>query len=171
MSNQQHLSISGGVLAGTGAIQGPGAVNLSGTAQTRPGTSPGQITIGGPYTQTGNLIVELNGTTPGTQYDQVVAQGAVTVGGTLTVALGFVPANGTVFRIIDKTSAGPVTGAFGGLPRGRDVHGPGVQLQISYVGGDGNDVTLTVVPELGADLHAVHRRRRRRARSARACSG
>ena len=30
MSNQQHLSISGGALAGTGAIQGPGAVNVSG---------------------------------------------------------------------------------------------------------------------------------------------
>ena len=149
MSNQQPLSISGGVLAGTGAIQGPGAVNLSGPAQTRPGTSPGQLTIGGPYTQTGTLFVELNGTTPGTQYDQVVAQGAVTVGGTLTVSLGFVPPVGTVFRIIDKTSAGAVVGAFGGLPQDAVLTVNGVQLQISYAGGDGNDVTLTVFQNTG----------------------
>jgi len=149
MSNQQHLSISGGVLAGTGAIQGPGAVNLSGTAQTRPGTSPGQLTFGGALTQTGTYFAELNGITPGTQYDQLVAQGNVTVGGTLTVSLGFVPPVGTVFRIIDKTSAGAVVGAFGGMPQGHIFTVNGVQLQISYTGGDGNDVTLTVTQNTG----------------------
>ena len=110
MSNQQHLSISGGVLAGTGAIQGPGAVNVSGATQTRPGTSPGQLTIGGALAQTGTQFVELNGATAGTQYDQVVAQGTSTVGGALNVVLGFTPPVGTVFRIIDKTSPGPVSG-------------------------------------------------------------
>lgn len=149
MSNQQHLSISGGVLAGTGTIQGLGAVNLSGPAQTRPGTSPGRLTFGGPITQTGTLFVELNGTTPGTQYDQLVANGAVTLGGTLTVSLGFVPPVGTEFRIIDKTSAGPVVGAFSGMPQGHVFIVNGVQLQISYAGGDGNDVTLTVFQNSG----------------------
>jgi hypothetical protein len=150
MSNQQHLSISGGVLAGTGSIQGPGPVNAGGgPSQTRPGTSPGQLVIGGQYVQTGNLIVELNGVTPATQYDQVVAQGAVTVGGTLTVSLGFVPPVGTVFRVIDKTSAGAVTGAFSGLPQGAILTVNGVQLQIHYNGGDGNDVTLTVTQNSG----------------------
>jgi hypothetical protein len=149
MSNQQHLSISGGVLAGTGAIQGPGAVNLSGTAQTRPGTSPGQITIGGALTQTGTYFAELNGVIPATQYDQLVGQGNVTVGATLTVSLGFVPPVGTVFRIIDKTGAGAVVGAFGGMPQGHIFTVNGVQLQIAYNGGDGNDVTLTVVQNTG----------------------
>jgi hypothetical protein len=149
MSNQQPLSISGGVLAGTGAIQGPGAVNLSGPAQTRPGTSPGQLTFGGALTQTGTYFAELNGVAPATQYDQLVAQGNVTVGGTLTTTLGFVPPVGTVFRIIDKTSAGAVVGAFGGLPEGAVITVTGVQLQISYIGGDGNDVTLTVFQNSG----------------------
>lgn len=149
MSNQQHLSISGGVLAGTGAIAGPGAVNLSGAAQTRPGTSPGQITVGGPYVQLGALHVELNGVTAGTQYDQVVGQGTVSLGGQLVVTRGFVPPVGTVFRIVDKTSAGAAVGAFTGLPEGTVLTVQGVQLQISYAGGDGNDVTLTVVTNTG----------------------
>ncbi|MDH5287733.1 MAG: hypothetical protein OEX23_14000 [Betaproteobacteria bacterium] len=150
MSNQRHLSISGGVLAGNGSIQGPDAVNVGGgPAQTRPGTSPGQLTFVGNLVQTGTYFVELNGVTPGTQYDQLVAQGTVTVGGTLTVTLGFVPPVGTVFRIIDKTSAGPVTGAFSGMPQGHTFTVNGVQLQISYAGGDGNDVTLTVTQNSG----------------------
>jgi hypothetical protein len=73
----------------------------------------------------------------------------VTVGGTLTVTLGFVPPVGTVFRIIDKTGAGPVTGAFSGMPQGHTFTVNGVQLQISYAGGDGNDVTLTVTQNSG----------------------
>jgi hypothetical protein len=149
MSNQQQLSISGGVVAGSGAIQGPGAVNVSSSAQTRPGTSPGQLTIGGPLAQFGTYVVELNGATPGTQYDQVVAQGSVSLGNTLAVVLGFTPPVGTVFRIIDKTSAGGVVGAFTTLPQGTVFAVQGVQLQISYVGGDGNDVTLTVFQNQG----------------------
>lgn len=149
MSNQQHLSISGGVLAGTGAIQGPGAVSMSGAAQTRPGTSPGQLTIGGALTQAGTYFVELNGATPAAQYDQLVGQGNVSLGGALTVSLGFVPTVGTVFRIIDKTSAGAVSGAFSGMPQGHVLTVNGVQMQIAYNGGDGNDVTLTVVQNTG----------------------
>jgi hypothetical protein len=137
------------VLAGTGAIQGPGAVNTSAAAQTRPGTSPGQLTIGGALEQTGAYFAELNGETPATQYDQLVAQGNVTVGGTLTASLGFVPPVGTVFRIIDKTTAGAVVGAFTGMPQGHVFTVNGVQMQIAYNGGDGNDVTLTVVQNTG----------------------
>ena len=78
-----------------------------------------------------------------------MAQNSVTVGGALSVVLGFTPPVGTVFRIIDKTSPGPVSGAFSGLPEGTVFAVQGVQLQISYVGGDGNDVTLTVFQNQG----------------------
>ena len=126
MSTTRPLPITGGQLTGTGAISGSGAVTVSGSAQTRPGTSPGQITIGGAYTQTGTLVAELNGPAPGTQYDQVVASGAVALGGTLSVSLGAVPAVGTVFRIIDNHRR---RGHFRRVRRpagGRDVHGPGL---------------------------------------------
>jgi hypothetical protein len=37
--------------------------------------------------------------------------------------------------------------AFTGLPEGAILVANGVPMQISYLGGDGNDITLTVVPE------------------------
>lgn len=54
------------------------------------------------------------------------------------------PALGTAFSILDKKSDGPVTGTFAGLPEGATVLANGYLLAISYAGGDGNDVTLTV---------------------------
>ena len=52
---------------------------------------------------------------------------------------------GTVFTIIDNTSASAVSGTFNGLAEGSTVTVGLNQCQISYVGGTGNDVTLTVV--------------------------
>ena len=53
---------------------------------------------------------------------------------------------GTVFTAIDNTSANPITGTFANLPAGSIFAvGPNT-YQVSYSGGDGNDLTLTVVP-------------------------
>jgi hypothetical protein len=61
------------------------------------------------------------------------------------------PANGTVFEIVSKVSAGVATSTFLGLPEGRSVYMGARNGKISYVGGDGNDVTLTVAPTLDID--------------------
>jgi hypothetical protein len=65
------------------------------------------------------------------------------------------PDPGQVFTIIDNRFAGPVVGYFAAsnYPEGALVtplDGGDVRFRISYTGGDGNDVTLTVVPEPGA---------------------
>jgi hypothetical protein len=75
--------------------------------------------------------------------------GPVSLGGALSVSLpaGSFPV-GAVFTIVDKTSPGAVTGTFDGLPEGATVASGGSQLRISYVGGDGNDVTLTLVTSI-----------------------
>jgi hypothetical protein len=52
---------------------------------------------------------------------------------------------GQVFTIIANDGADPVSGTFAGLPEGGAIVVNGVRLQISYVGGSGNDVTLTRV--------------------------
>ena len=54
--------------------------------------------------------------------------------------------HGLVFTIIDNTAAPPITGSFSNLPDGAFVSVNGNNLQASYTGGDGNDLTLTVVP-------------------------
>jgi len=53
---------------------------------------------------------------------------------------------GTVFTVIDNTAALPISGRFNNLPNGGIVTGNGNNFQASYFGGDGNDLTLTVVP-------------------------
>jgi len=53
---------------------------------------------------------------------------------------------GLVFTVIKNTSANPISGAFSNLPDGSTIVLAGNTLQASYEGGDGNDLTLTVVP-------------------------
>jgi hypothetical protein len=53
---------------------------------------------------------------------------------------------GTVLTVIKNTAATPINGAFSNLPNGAIVTVNGNNLQASYTGGDGNDLTLTVVP-------------------------
>jgi hypothetical protein len=53
---------------------------------------------------------------------------------------------GKVATVINKTADTPINGAFANLPDGAVVNVNGNNLQASYSGGDGNDLTLTVVP-------------------------
>jgi len=55
-------------------------------------------------------------------------------------------AQGAVFTVINNTSHNPITGTFSNLPDGVIVTINGNNFQASYEGGDGNDLTLTVVP-------------------------
>jgi hypothetical protein len=53
---------------------------------------------------------------------------------------------GLTLTLISNTSANPISGTFSNLPDGGIVNVNGNNLQASYTGGDGNDLTLTVVP-------------------------
>jgi hypothetical protein len=53
---------------------------------------------------------------------------------------------GLVLTLISNTSANPITGTFSNLPDNGIVTINGNNFQASYEGGDGNDLTLTVVP-------------------------
>jgi autotransporter-associated beta strand protein len=58
---------------------------------------------------------------------------------------GFIPAIGQPFRIIDNQSPNPVFGRFAGLPENAITNIDGTHFQISYSGGTGNDIVLTIV--------------------------
>jgi hypothetical protein len=49
-------------------------------------------------------------------------------------------------RSISNTSVNPTSGTFINLADGAIVNIGGVNFQADYEGGDGNDLTLTVVP-------------------------
>ena len=53
---------------------------------------------------------------------------------------------GLRLTLISNTSANPISGTFSNLPDGGIVTINGNNFQASYEGGDGNDLTLTVVP-------------------------
>lgn len=80
--------------------------------------------------------------------NQVIAQGVRLNGSNfIFVGLGHgrLPLE-TVFTAISNTSAQPINGTFANLPDGEVVLLEGNNLQADYEGGDGNDLTLTVVP-------------------------
>ncbi len=137
---------SGATLGGTGTLGGTVTVQNGGTLA--PGVSPGTLTVNGDLTMAAGstLAVEINGTTAGTQYDQVIVNGAVDVSGaTLSATHGYSPGSGDSYTIIVNDAADAVTGSFSGLAEGATVTagGNGTILTASYIGGTGNDFTLT----------------------------
>jgi fibronectin-binding autotransporter adhesin len=118
------IELNGGLLVNNGTITGTVNVNYGSLAKGvgtydvvhvtdggvfAPGNSPGIVTaasalfdsgstIGGP-----TLLIELAGTTPGAQYDQLHVTGQLSLGGTLAVSLinGFTPSAGNSFDILD----------------------------------------------------------------------
>ncbi|MBX7103495.1 MAG: hypothetical protein K1X57_05415 [Gemmataceae bacterium] len=131
-----------GTLAGAGIVTG--TVSVSAVGKVSPGSSPGLLTTGDMTMVSGSqFVVELNGSIPGTFYDQLGVQGAIVLGGaTLVPSLGYTPAPGQVFTIVDNDGADAVTGTFNGLAEGATVTIGATNFTISYVGGDGNDITL-----------------------------
>src|SRR5262249_36248410 len=85
--NTSNLKIVGGALNGSGTINAnvsnAGQVNVGGSGST------GVLTINGYYAQTstGSLGIDLAGLSAGTQYDQLVVSGTVSLAGSLNVGV------------------------------------------------------------------------------------
>jgi hypothetical protein len=146
-----NFVVSGGTLKGTGAI---GNLTATGTGIIAPGNSPGQVTTTNlSLSSTNTLQIEIIGANSspvaGTDYDQIVigSGGTVILGSAiLNLSSTYTGNAGTVFTIIDNqdpTTA--IQGTFAGLSEGAAVSVNGRAYQISYVGGTGNDVTLTIL--------------------------
>ena len=123
-----------------GDVTGCGHVILDSTLSVK--------SLGGPGASQASwrvLDIHLNGTNVG-EYGRLISSGDVTLtGGSLSASPGFNPQPGQVFTIVEKTSPGAITNApFG--PEGTITTLNGMPFRISYVGGDGNDVTLTATP-------------------------
>jgi hypothetical protein len=94
-----------------------------------------------------SFVAGLGGTTPGEGtgfYGQLNVAGGVSLGSNVTLTLsalgGYLPNVGDTFIIINNDGADAVVGTFSGLAEGA-ASGP---FTISYIGGDGNDVVLTL---------------------------
>ncbi|RIK63429.1 MAG: hypothetical protein DCC65_15925 [Planctomycetota bacterium] len=123
-----HLTINGGTIA--------------------PGDTFTQMTVvRGNFTQNAAAVYELDANLPFlTTQDRLVVFGAVTINdGILDLKINYAPAVGNTFEVINNDGADPVVGTFAGLPEGATFLNAGQLWQITYVGGDGNDVFVTAV--------------------------
>lgn len=146
------VTVNSGSFGGTGIATGPATIGLdSGNeAILSPGNSDtGTLTIKKTLTfdATGTYACELN--SDSATADKVVAKGVTINSGALfsgsDLGATVLPA-GTVFTVIDNTAATAISGTFSNLSDGSITTIGSNNYQVSYSGGDGNDLTLTVVP-------------------------
>ncbi len=134
---------SGGILKGTGTV---GNLTVDDGGVVAPGNSPGRLNTSN-FVLNGTYEFEVGGTAAGTGYDQIAVTGTVNLtGSTLLATLfnGFVPEVGQSYTIIDNDAADAVTGTFTDIAEGDTYTNQGVTYSVTYVGGSGNDVVLTV---------------------------
>lgn len=156
----------------SGTLSGDGKIgNLNMTAGQNGTVTPGTQTSNVAVLTTSGIIAQssvgvfsfdlnTSGTVAGTAYDQLAVNGNVNLSGrpVLDVNLNFAPiARGTSYTIINNDGSDPVVGTFNGQAEGSlitvlDTTGNSVSYRISYVGGTGNDVTLTCVGVLTTNI-------------------
>lgn len=140
----------GTALGGSGIIAG--AVSIQNGAGLLPGNTTTNATLG-----TGNLTIQPGASTLGVKLstaggaltsDQANVTGTVNIAGANLFALAqnsTLPL-GTSFTILNNDGTDAIVGTFAGLAEGAEfIPANGTQsYRISYVGGTGNDITLTV---------------------------
>jgi autotransporter-associated beta strand protein len=148
------VQVTGGTLGGNGSIGGTVTIGGgSGSAALAPGAHSQQeatLTIQSSLTfQTGGTyLYSFNANRNNSRAYEVIANGVTIAGGaTLTVdgKIGGRLNIGTTFTVISNTAATPIAGTFANLPDGSIIRARGNNFLASYEGGDGNDLTLTVV--------------------------
>jgi hypothetical protein len=122
---------------------------VAGTLSAARGSLVGSGTVGSlAFDPAAGLSVSIGGLTPVTGYGQLTvdATGTVALGSAALMVSASVPVPlGTILTIIDNRGSAAVSGTFAGLPEGATVVRGDVVFEVSYVGGDGNDVTLEAI--------------------------
>ncbi len=147
------VDVQNGTLGGNGIIAD--GITLSGGGILAPGESVGKITTNGAVQFGSGSIFGLDIDPANGTADQVSAVG-VSIGLGVTPQGNLIGADGglfsQVYTIIDNRSANAVAGIFSNQPEGSEIDIGGDRFLISYVGGDGNDVTLRMAT-LAADYN------------------
>ncbi len=132
-------AVTVGTGSGTGAFLAPGA----GARKTNTLTIQSALTIKADGTYSYRVK------TKRAEADQVIANGVTIESGaqfSFKQLANKQLTAGTVFSALDNTSANPIAGTFANLPDDSTFTDGNNTYQVDYQGGDGNDLTLTVVP-------------------------
>jgi uncharacterized protein with beta-barrel porin domain len=133
---------SGASIKGDGSV---GGLKVEKGGILAPGHSPGCLSTGD-LVLLGTYQVQIGGADACKGYDQVKVKGAATISGTLDISTtnNFTPHAGQSFTIINNDGTDAIFGTFSNMREGATIVNQNVPYAISYKGGDGNDVVLTV---------------------------
>ena len=129
------LNIAGGLLLGSGTVDGHAANNGYVIIGDPSGDPIGEIEILGDYTQiSGALLIDIGGSSL-SQFDRLVVDGAVSLASLLevTVVNDYEPLPAETFQIVD--ALGGLTGQFDGLGYGTTFSAGGFEFTITYDAG------------------------------------
>ncbi len=135
------VSVTGGVLTGTGRTASSLTIGSSGTFL--PGV--GSFTVAGMLSMTTGSGYQPELSTAEGKAGKVIANGVTAGGASLTVSHVGTPSAvpvGTGFILVENTAGTPVSGTFDGFAEGSLLEVGAVRFRITYQGGDGNDIAL-----------------------------
>jgi len=148
------VQVNTGRLIGRGTIAGPVIIgdayaSPAVLAPERRGGKPANLTIQGALTFNTGATYKVDLNTKAIFAGRIAANGVTVSDARFSLVShgsSAIP-GGTVFTVISNTAATPISGTFANLPDGSTFTvGPNT-FQVNYEGGgDGNDLTLTVVP-------------------------
>ena len=143
------LQIDAGLLKGAGMITGPVVVNNQGAIAPKVARSDSAalvITLNLSFGAHAQYRVAIDSQNPGMS---MIRAGGVTIDPRAYIKFSDSQAGhlnaGMSFTIINNTANNLIAGNFGGLPDGGRVIVGNNTYSVNYEGGDGNDLTLTVV--------------------------
>jgi autotransporter-associated beta strand protein len=143
------VQVKGGKLSGEGFIGG--AVRVGRGAALDPGrspTNPRTLTMLSTLEFENDAIYDCDLNSDTTTADQAIANGVIIDAGAvinLTDAGTATLTAGTTLTLISNTSATAITSTFSNLADGATITAGANTYQANYEGGDGNDLTLTVI--------------------------
>lgn len=148
------VSINAGTLGGSGIIAGAVTIGMNTgvrafLAPSKGAKEPATLTILGALRFNDDSSYRCHLDTEKATADEVIANDVMIESEarfSLRPSGNNAVTEGQIFTVISNTSASPIVGTFGNLPEGKIVVINGSQLQASYNGGDGNELTLTVLP-------------------------
>ena len=149
---------SGGTLrlAGTHTFTGPttiggGKLVLDGSLAGDLAATTGTLVAQGTPSVGGDLEIPSGGRFETSTTVTLEAAGTVTLAGALDLSAPPGLSAGQSFTLIRKAGSAPVTGTFASLPQAATFNASGYDWRISYSGGDGNDVVVTISPASPAE--------------------
>jgi len=145
------VTVNGGALSGLGSVAGTVTIGSGvgkGASLAPGGKGNGALHIGGSLTLNADATCQWLLNSNRQSATQASANGITLNAAQFASAdLGNgALAPGTVFTVINNTAATPIAGTFVNLSDGSAVTVGNNTFQANYEGGDGNDLTLTVVP-------------------------